>query len=228
MAPRKPIKATPKPEQRPEPKFQPKAEKKITDPNEPGIGQKFKAFITDERTRFVIGLGLLLGVLFMFLSFISYFFTGAADQSKMELSFGELQKMRNDIQNWASVTGAVLAETFINRWFGISSFAILYLGVVLGLRLMKVHVTALWKAFFHSSFWLVWLSVLLAFALRSFYKDYLFFSPGGQHGDGVSNWLISYVGFPGTLIIIIGAFLVYCIVISKATIPFLKRLFSRK
>jgi S-DNA-T family DNA segregation ATPase FtsK/SpoIIIE len=228
MAPRKPIKATPKPEQRQEPKFQPKAERKVTDPNEPGFGQKFKIFITDERTRFVIGLGLLLGALFMFLSFISYFFTGAADQSKMELSFSELQKMRNDIQNWASVTGAVLSETFINRWFGVSSFAVLYFTIVLALRLMKVKITTVWKAFFHSSFWLVWLSVLLAFALRSFYKDYLFFSPGGQHGDGVSNWLISYVGFPGTLMIIIGAFLVYCIISSKATIPFLKRLFSRK
>jgi len=228
MAPRKPIKATPKPDQRPEPKLQPKAEKKVVNSDEPGIGVKFKIFITDERTRFVVGLGLLLGALFLFLSFISYFFTGAADQSKMELSFGELQKMRNDIQNWASVTGAILSETFINRWFGVSSFAIFYFAIVLALRLMKVHTTTVWKAFFHSSFWLVWLSVLLAFALRSFYKDYLFFSPGGRHGDGVSNWLISYIGFPGTLMIIIGSFLVYCIISSKATIPFLKRLFSGK
>ncbi|HEY5508983.1 MAG TPA: DNA translocase FtsK, partial [Paludibacter sp.] len=110
----------------------------------------------------------------------------------------------------------------------VSSFAIFYFAIVLALRLMKVHTTTVWKAFFHSSFWLVWLSVLLAFALRSFYKDYLFFSPGGRHGDGVSNWLISYIGFPGTLMIIIGSFLVYCIISSKATIPFLKRLFSGK
>jgi len=225
MAPKKPIKA--KPEQKPEYHAQPKPVNK-TSGNERSFWENLKLFVKDERTRFITGMGIFLGVLFLFMSFVSYFFTGAADQSKMDLSWAELQLMRSDIQNWASVTGAVLAETFINRWFGVASFAILFFGIVLAFRLMKVHIMSLWKAFFHSCFWLVWVSVLLAYAFGPFYKDFLFFSPGGQHGDSVSAWLISYVGFPGTLMILLGAFLIYCIVSSKATIPFLKRLFSRK
>jgi S-DNA-T family DNA segregation ATPase FtsK/SpoIIIE len=229
MAPKKPIKNTPKPETKPEPKSEPKQTKKPKNPEtEIGFWKSTKLFITDERTRFVIGLGLIIGTLYLFMSFVSYFFTGAADQSKMDLSWSEMQLMRTDIQNWASVLGAILAETFINKWFGVSSFAILYFGTVLALRLMNVRLKSLWKAFFHSSFWLIWLSVLLAFALAPFYRDWLFFSPGGQHGDSVSEWLISYIGFPGTLLMLIGIFLVYCIVSSKATIPFLKRLFSKK
>jgi len=222
MAPKKPIKA------KPEQKVQSMYDNKSTKNNGRGFWENLKLFVTDERTRFIVGLALFLGVLFLFLSFVSYFFTGAADQSKMDLSWGELQKMRSDIQNWASVTGAIFSETFINRWFGVSSFAILFFGIVLAFRLMNVRITSLWKAFFHSSFWLVWVSVLLAYVFGPFYKDYLFFSPGGLHGDSVNLWLISYVGFPGTLMILIGTFLIYAIVSWKATIPFLKRLFSRK
>ena len=86
MAPKKPIKNTPKPEATPEVK--PKAEKiRIPrDPNAPGIGTKLKTFFLDERTRLVMGICVLLGVLFILVSFISYFFTGAYDQSKMALS----------------------------------------------------------------------------------------------------------------------------------------------
>lgn len=230
MAPKKPIKtiSTPKPEYKPEQKSKPE-NKKVSNANEPSSWQKFKLFITDERTRIVLGIMIVLGVLFLFVSFLSYFFTGAADQSKMDLSWSELQQVRTDIQNWASVSGAILAETFINKWFGVSSFAILYFGVVLALRLINVKLTTLWKAFFHSSFWLLWVSVLLGFIISPFYENYTFnFSLGGKHGDEVSKWLNSYVGSPGTVMLLVGSFLVYAIFSSKATIPFLKGLFTKK
>jgi len=228
MAPKKPIKTPSKPELKPEPRFEPKKQKQ-TKTGEPGFGRKIIIFFTDERTRFVMGLGAFLIVLFMLLSFVSYFFTGAADQSKMDLSWSEMQQMRTQIQNWASVTGAILAETFINKWFGVSSFAILYFGLVVAFRLMKIRIASLWKTFFHCSFWLIWVSVLLGYIFTPFYADYIYvFSPGGKHGDNISQWLVSYVGIPGTLMILVGTFLVYAITTSKATIPFIKRIFSRK
>jgi S-DNA-T family DNA segregation ATPase FtsK/SpoIIIE len=230
MAPKKPIKPNPKPESKPEQKTTDsktnKTPKKATEHQ--SFWKSLKLFLTDERTRFIVGLGLFIGTLFLFMSFVSYFFTGAADQSKMDLSWREMQAMRTEIQNWASVMGAIVSETFINRWFGVSSFAILYLGFVFALRLMNVRITALWKAFFHSSFWLIWVSVFLAFTLAPFYRDFLFFSPGGQHGDSVSAWIVSYIGIPGTLLLLVGLFLVYSIISYKGTIPFLKRLFSKK
>lgn len=225
MAPKKPIKNSSRPEQKPEHKNQKQPKRS----NEPGAGRKFIDFVTDERTRFIIGIGVLLGVLFVFISFISYFFFAYVDQSKMDLSWHELQQMRSEIQNWGSVSGAIIADSLIRHGFGIASFAIIYFGTVLGLRLMKVRIASLWKSFFHASFWLVWLSVTLGYALIPFYNKYTFsFSPGGEQGDETSKWLISYVGMPGTLMILTGAFLIYSIVSSKATIPFLKRLFSRK
>jgi S-DNA-T family DNA segregation ATPase FtsK/SpoIIIE len=234
MAPKKPIKSTPKPEQKPEPRSDLKKQKQITTNDGPGFSVKLKNFITDERTRIILGIAVFIGVIFLFVSFVSYFFTGAADQSKMDLTWHEMQQMRTDIQNWASVTGAILAETFINRWFGISSFVFLYFGIVIGLRLIKIRVTTLWKAFFHTSFWLIWVSITLGYALHVFYafmpsyKDLFFFSPGGMHGDNVSAWIMSYIGNPGTLMALIGTFLAYFIISSKRTIPFLKSLFTHK
>jgi len=68
----------------------------------------------------------------------------------------------------------------------------------------------------------------LGFAVNPFVKEWIFFAPGGQHGEAVSTWLNSYIGFPGTLMLIVGTFLVYSIISSKATIPFLKRIFSKR
>ena len=96
MAPRKPIrpgvKTDPKPEQKK------RAEKQKS--NEPGIWDMIKSFVSDERTRFVAGLMLLLGVLYLIMAFISYFISGAADQSIMELPLSEIKAMRYDTQNW--------------------------------------------------------------------------------------------------------------------------------
>ncbi|MDR3651685.1 MAG: DNA translocase FtsK [Paludibacter sp.] len=225
MAPKKPIKNTSKPE----PKQEPKKQNQSGKSNELVSGHKIKSFFTDERTRFVLGIAVLLGVVFLLISFVSYFFFAYADQSKMDLSWHELQQMRSDIQNWGSVLGAILSDDLIRHGFGIASFALIYFGLVVGLRLLKVRIASVWKAFFHTSFWLIWLSVTLGYVLIPFYNNYTFsFSPGGEQGDEASKWLISYVGFPGTLMILIGSFLIYAIVSSKATIPFIKRLFTHK
>src|ERR1035437_5785547 len=208
MAPKKPIKTIPRPQPAPEIKNK-KPDKKS---NDPGAGHKFIAFMTDERTRIILGIGVLLGVLFLLVSFISYFFFAYADQSKMDLNWHELQQIRSD--------------SIIRHGYGIASFAILYFGMVVGLRLLKIRIASVWKAFFHAGFWLIWLSVTLGYALIPFYNNYTFsFSPGGEQGDETSKWLISYVGMSGTLMILIGSLLIYSIISSKSTIPFLKGLF---
>ena len=234
MAPKKPIKSTPRPEPRPEPKTESKSNKKSAKSNENSFWKRFKYIITDERTRFVIGIVVLLSTIYLLVSFISYFFTGAADYSTFDSQTGVLDKAhRIGIQNWASSIGAYLSEKFINQWFGVSSFAIVIFFFVLGLRFMKARVASLWKTFFHCCFWLIWLSVLLGYVLYSYKliypdKDMFFFSIAGQHGEGANEWLTSYVGMPGTLMILIGTFLIYAVIASRQTIPFLKRLFSRK
>jgi len=134
MAPRKPIKPTSKTESKRELKSGNKKREEKTKSNEPGFWDKARSFVTDERLRFIAGILLLIGVLYFLLAFISYFFTGAADQSKMDLPFSELRQLRTEIQNWTSVTGALIAETLIHRWFGVSSFAMLFFAGIIKLK----------------------------------------------------------------------------------------------
>ena len=235
MAPRKPVKTIPKPEPRPEPKPERKSQNTYEKKEKSELGKNLKYFLTDERTRFVVGIMLLITTVYLFVSFISYFFTGAADYSKFDSASTVMDKAhRTGIQNWSSIIGAYLAEKLINQWFGVSSFFIVVFGIVLGLRFMKVRIASLWKAFFHCCFWLIWLSAFLGYILNLYStlapanKDIFFFSIAGQHGEGASEWLTSYVGMPGTFMILIGTLLIYAVVSSKATIPFLKRLFSKK
>ncbi len=233
MAPRKPIKTIPKAEPRPEPK--PERKRSTENTNKSGFWKTTKHILTDERTHFVIGIALLISTIYLLVSFISYFFSGAADFSKFDSTTTVLDKAhRVGIQNWSSIIGAYLAEKFINQWFGISSFSIVVFMFILGLRFMKVRVASLWKTFFHCSFWLIWLSAFLGNILFVYStispagKDLFFFSIAGQHGEGASEWLNSYIGILGTFMILIGTFLVYAVIASPATIPFLKRLFSKK
>ncbi|OIP83805.1 MAG: cell division protein FtsK [Porphyromonadaceae bacterium CG2_30_38_12] len=193
-----------------------------------GFLVNLRSFLKDERTHFVAGIFVMLVVLYFSLAFVSYFFTGAADQSNMDLPFSEIMNERTDIQNWTSVTGAFVAETLINRWFGISAFAILFFVFILGLKLLKVKSMSLLSAFFHASFWLVWLSITLALAVNRFAKEWLFFAPGGMHGEIVSTKINFFVGLPGTILGLVGIFVFYSVISSKATMPFLKRLFSKK
>lgn len=225
MAPRKPIKTAPK-----SGSYSAPAKPSAKEPRKPSeAGKKFVQFISDDRTRVIAGIGVMLMIFFFLTAFISYFFTGAADQSKMDMSWTEMRHTRLQIQNWASLLGAIISETFINKWFGIPSFAILYFGFVAGLHLFKIYYSTIVKAFFQSSFWLIWGSITLGYIFTPFYKNYTFiFSPGGKHGDRISQWMVSYVGLPGTLFILAGTLLIYAIVSSHNTIPFLKRIISRK
>ena len=233
MAPRKPVKPTQKTEKKQDIKTSARSESKVSSAgtsseNNVGFVKGLKLFFTDERTRFVAGIFVLFGVLYLSLALISYFFTGAADQSKMDLSIADAVENRSDIQNWTSVTGAFMAETLIHRWFGISSFALLFFGYIAALKLLKVKTMSITAAFFHTAFWLIWLSITLALAVNPFVKEWLFFAPGGLHGEVISDIITSYIGLPGTILSLAGVFVLYSVITSAATIPFLKRLFSKK
>lgn len=232
MAPRKPIKPSQKPEAKQEFKNITTNENKVT--NKPKNEQNASfwkgliSFFKDDRTHFVAGIFVIIIVLYFTLAFVSYFFTGAADQSKMDLPFAEAIQSRVDIQNWTSVTGAYIAETMIHKWFGVSSFALLFFGFIIGLKLLRVKSMSFIAAFFHAAFWLIWLSITLAIAVNPFVKGWIFFAPGGLHGEYVSDWINSYIGLPGTIMSLAGIFLLYSVISSKATVPFLKRIFSKK
>ena len=100
---------------------------------------RFTTFFKSETTHFVIGLISVIFSVYLLLAFISFFFTGAADQSILDNQQpGELMQTTNHVKNYAGARGAQLAEFLINECFGIAAcFIILFLAVA-GMKSLPV------------------------------------------------------------------------------------------
>ena len=194
--------------------------------NEPGKFAMMKMFFTNERTRFITGLVIAIITIYIGLALISFFFTGGADQSKIEnVPLADLLTNRGSVENWTGVRGAVLADLLMNRWFGISSFMILFFLGSVGAKLMNLRRVSLLKRFLFCSAMLFWGSMFFAFVFISGYED-TFIYLGGQHGYYLSEMMITNVGIPGTILLLAGVFLIIAIFSSKRTIPFLQSVLS--
>jgi len=190
---------------------------------------KFKGirnFFTSERTRFITGLVISIVTIYVGLALISFFFTGGADQSKIEnIPLSDLVINRGSVESWAGVRGAFLADLLMNRWFGISSFLILFFLGSVGAKLMNLSRVSLLKRFLFSAAMLIWGSLFFAFIFIRGYED-TFIYLGGQHGYYLSEVMMNNIGIPGTVLLLVGLFLIVAIFTSKRTIPFLQNVFS--
>ena len=86
----------------------------------------FTSFLKSERTHFLAGVVISFIGLFIFLSMISFLFTGGADQSKV-INKTYLEVVKDStltIDNWTGAAGAFIAENLVNNWFGIFSILI--------------------------------------------------------------------------------------------------------
>ena len=194
--------------------------------NEPGKFAMMNMFFTNERTRFITGLVIAIVTIYIGLALISFFFTGGADQSKIEnVPLADLLTNRGSVENWTGVRGAVLADLLMNRWFGISSFMILFFLGSVGAKLMNLRRVSLLKRFLFCAAMLIWGSMFFAFVFISGYED-TFIYLGGQHGYYLSEMMITNVGIPGTILLLAGVFLIIAIFSSKRTIPFLQSILS--
>ena len=185
-------------------------------------------FLSDERTKFLFGIALSLFTIYIGLAFVSFFFTGGADQSKLDIKWLELitdSKVR--VENWTGKTGAYISNLVINKGFGIASFSFLYLLVVLSLRIWGVKIQSLRKTIIYTLLFCIWFSVFMSFTfVQSTSHSFLFL--GGIHGYFISEWLVSLIGNVGTLFLIVLSFLTFITFAFQNSISFFKKIFSPK
>ena len=192
----------------------------------PGKWAAIKGFFTHERTRFITGLVISILTIYVGLALLSFFFTGAADQSKVEnVLIKDLLANRGSVENWTGVRGAFIADWLMNRLFGVSSFMIVYFFGSLGARLMSIRRINILNRFIFCLATLIWGSWALAFFFIDGYKD-TFIYLGGQQGYYVTEILKDNIGIPGTFLLLLGFFLIIAIFSSKRTIPFLQHVLS--
>ncbi len=190
----------------------------------PGKVSAIKAFFKNETVHFIFGLAIALIAAFALVSFGSFFLYGAADQSVIDNSTSEeLLAGEGDVQNMGAISGAQLADYFINHQFGAPSIFMVIFLLVMGLKLMRVVKVRLWKWFIGCSLLMVWCSVFFGFMFKGMYED-TFFYLGGLHGYNVSSWLESQVGVPGVLMILFFTAVCLLAYLSTQTIIWLRKL----
>ena len=186
-----------------------KAEKAQKAPN--AMPGKFKAdkeekvdlkkLARDERTWKIIGTVSLLISIFLFIAFVSYFFTWKEDQDKVgETSF--LTDNDTKVSNLLGRLGAYMSHFFIYKGFGIASMLFCTFFFVVGINLLvNRKVFSIWRNLKYVTIGLLIVSVTFAFVFSS-----AAFPFGGRVGDMISNWLTNFLGGFGTaaLLLVVG------------------------
>ncbi len=187
---------------------------------------KLSGIMKSEMTHFISGLIFFVIGVFLFISFFSFFFTGAEDQSSLDnLPFSQLTDVKNELSNWAGFFGAYMAELFINRWFGISSFLVSFMVIATGLKLMRVRNIHLWQIYIYSLVLMIWGSLFLGFFFISGYND-SFLYLGGKHGYYMSLLLRANIGWFGTFLVIFAFFIIIASFLYNPTIEYVRRAFN--
>lgn len=159
---------------------------------------------------------IILGVL-LFISFLSFIFTGKEDQSALS-NFPERSEA---YKNWASQLGAWVSELFISKGFGIPSFifsGLIFLsGIYVTLNLKK---TKLRKHWIWGTLIVIWLSIFFGFFTHKY--DIL----GGTIGFEMNHFFQDYIGKIGTILLLLFGLIAYLALRFKVTGDTFVNLFS--
>jgi S-DNA-T family DNA segregation ATPase FtsK/SpoIIIE len=202
------------------------AKKTVQKKKTQNTGASFIEFIKKERTRFLLGVCLAFIGAYILLGEISFFFTGAADQSKVANKyFLDLITQKQEISNWTGVIGAFIAERFINGWFGVFSLLIPVYLILMGLKLMRVVNVSAIKSFLLSAYAIIWGSITCAFISRLIADGSNIFW-GGAHGMEVERLLEAALGIPGVIMVLLLLLIIFLIITKKTSMEFYRGLFK--
>jgi len=164
---------------------------------EPSPVNKLVTILKDEKTVFIFGFFLLLFSSFLFLSMLSYLFTWKTDNIEW---LAILSSSNVTVDNWGGKLGATIANKFIYSWFGLPSFAFIFLFIISGLNFIGIKLFKLSKTIKYTILGVVWFSVILGILDNLLYNQE--FLLGGSYGYFISKWLVSFLGIFGTSLVL--------------------------
>lgn len=175
-------------------------------------------FTLSNQQKLVFGsLLLILGIL-LFIAFLSFFFTGKADQSIIS----EFSSRNVQAENWLNKVGAWVSDLFIYKGFGIASFIFSGLIFVSGIYvLLNIKKAKLARHWFWGTIIVIWISVFFGFFSES--------NPllGGRIGYEMNDFFQDYMGKIGTALLLLLCLITYLAIRFKLTpdhiIGFFKR-----
>jgi S-DNA-T family DNA segregation ATPase FtsK/SpoIIIE len=175
-------------------------------------------FFRDRKFQLSLGFFLFATSIFLLTAFISFLFTGQADQSVVEaIQTTGLKNSGLEAENWLGVVGAVAAHYFIFNWFGISAFFIPPLLLIFGFRLVsKKDILPSYKSFKFVVFFTFWLCLLFGYtAIKSDAFQGSDFLSGG-FGHELALIFHALIGW-GTYLFVVFSLLVFIVYFFNIT-----------
>ena len=185
-----------------------------------GFFTRMAQFFKNNTTTFVSGMLLMAFTVFLFISYISFFMSGGADQDVID----PVSTVVKEVENSGGLSGAVIASYLVNDCFGWSSVLLLPLLAVLSLRLMNFYRPNLIKWFICVAFGIVWGSLFFASVLHGFFDSFM--SPGGVHGQYLMEWFKQQIGVGGIVLLLVTSLLLFMVYLNRDTIELLRRIFK--
>ncbi len=151
---------------------------------------------------------LLLSSAYLLVAFTSFLFTWRIDQDLIGRSWSEIFSPEVKAENWLGKVGALTANRFIYKWFGIAAFGLVLWSFLAGVRillgtwLLPVKRTLGWTAMA-----MLWFPAVLGFLFRG---EYVFL--GGGIGFTITKHLTALLGNFGTgalILFSLGAFITF-------------------
>jgi S-DNA-T family DNA segregation ATPase FtsK/SpoIIIE len=194
----------------------PEKEKKGKSPK-----SKFKfsfSFFQDPRFILASGFFFIIIALYLFTAFISYLFTGKADQSVVEAMWNtNLLESGREAENWLGLYGAITSHYLMFKWLGISAFAIPPLLFLVGFKMVfKRELLSIFSVFIFSVFAGLWLCLLLGYLTHTLagVNEISFLSGGlGYELAKVSDGLLGW----GTFMVLILSLFIFIIYFYNVT-----------
>ena len=192
--------------------------------------QTLRATIKNETVQFVVGLLSVMVSIYMILAFTSFVLNGGADQSALEqrtVTEVLADPTLDEVNNATGRSGAQIAQTLINRCFGISAYSIAVFLLVMGLNLMRTYKFNLKHWGICCATLLVWGSLFLSVTVDQWFTGSAIYW-GGYHGHNVAAWLDHQFGMPGIAILLVVTAILFCMYLTSNTIEFIRGLFHLK
>ena len=167
--------------------------------------------LMDRRTQIIIGLLLLAFAVLAAIAYVSYLFTGTADQSILGMDRADRISNRVQVTNLLGLPGAALAQWMIDGTFGFVSILLALMIGLYGLRLMHaMEELRCIRLLCVTVFWVIWGSTVLGFAQQMIHLGV--YRWGGAFGAKAALWLTSYVHVVGTIAILAVLLTIFLIV----------------
>lgn len=188
-----------------------KKEPKVSKPRKPLKELGVVKFFCDKRLHAVVGVALVFIAVYISVAAISFFRSGAEDQSMVTShSVAEITSQGMGVENAAGPVGARLAQSIIVEGLGLGSVVLIAYMVLLGLSLMGLRKMSFWSLTFKTI--LVGITASLVLGFCSLWGD-ADFSLGGYHGHYVNMWLVAHLDWIGAALVsafaIVAVFYVY-------------------